>query len=280
MQAVFKNLTAGTVSIASFLSKLAKLIGKKFSIKGLFAKVTQLFKKKEKKEPKTANKARLALILLWSLLPCPLIWLGLHVFKSATWAFALYHGVCLIPAIIVARKSWLPTFRKPTLKQIALLIVAAIGFNAVAVLAYELLGSLMLSNEHVLELLKTLGYSKELFWPMSFYAIIVNPFFEELFWRGVVLNELDKLETPFPHFGIIWSSFAYALFHYPIFKMVMYPGWAELGALLLAVYGAGLAIVYRKTGSIITTALTHSLLTDVAAILLILSLFRKFPGVL
>ncbi|MBZ0187169.1 MAG: CPBP family intramembrane metalloprotease, partial [Candidatus Obscuribacterales bacterium] len=132
----------------------------------------------------------------------------------------------------------------------------------------------------VMDLLKELGFSKQLFWPLSIYLIVVNPLLEELFWRGVVLNELDDLKLPVKHFGIIWSSLTYALFHYLIFRLVLFPGFAELGIVMLALFGALLAVVYRKTGSIVTTALTHGLLTDLAAIVLILNLFRRYPGVL
>ena len=49
---------------------------------------------------------------------------------------------------------------------------------------------------------------------------------------------------------------------------------------MLAFYGAFLAIVYRKTGSIVTTALAHGLLTDMAALMLALNLSRHYPGAL
>lgn len=226
----------------------------------------------------TEHSTRRALaIMLWSLAPIPAIWVGLYVLKSAVWAFTLYHGICLIPAIVFGRSNWVPSFRLPTVKECLLLVAASIGFSAVAVLFYELFGQLLLSNEDVIALLKTLGYSKALFIPLSVYAIVVNPLFEEIYWRGVVLNELDRFKTPFRHFGLIWSSLAYAAFHYLIFRMVLFPVYAEIGTLMLAVYGAFLAIIYRRTGSILTTAIAHGLLTDMAAIALILDLFRHHP---
>lgn len=219
-------------------------------------------------------------IIIWSLLPCAAIWIGLHQIKSAAWTFALYHGLCLIPAIIWGRSRWTKTMIAPSLKTCLVLIAASFVFTIIALLTYELLGERLLSNDHVIDVLKELGYSKSIFWPISIYAIVVNPVLEELFWRGVVLNELDSLKLKNRHFGIVWSSCAYALFHYAIFAMVMFPVWAEIGSSMLAVYGAFLALVYRKTGSIITTAIAHSLLTDLACIVLILDLFRRHPVVL
>src|SRR5262249_19778678 len=150
-------------------------------------------------------------------------------------------------------------------------------FSLIALFVYIQMADMLLTKAHVIELLKQQGYNKQIFWPLSLYAIIVNPILEELFWRGTILNELDRLKAPFKHFGIVWSSFAYAAFHYSIFAMVMLPGWAEFGTFLLAIYGAALALLYRRTGSIILTAVAHGLLTDTACIVLILKLFQEYP---
>lgn len=200
--------------------------------------------------------------------------------KNATWTYAVYHGVCLLPAIIWGRGLWKDTVRRPGWRDCALLVVAAIIFSLIALGLFELFGNRMLSNDAVVELLSEQGFNKAIFWPLSFYAIVVNPIFEELFWRGVVFNELEKHKAPFKHFALIFSSLAYAAFHYSIFRLVLFPGWAELGTLMLAVYGAMLAIIYRKTGSIVTTALAHGLLTDLAVIVLIIDLLWKYPGLL
>ena len=67
----------------------------------------------------------------------------------------------------------------------------------------------------------------------------------------------------------------YAAFHYSILQMVLYPVWAEIGAVLLALYGAGLAVLLRATKSIVLVSLTHAFLTDLAAIILIIALYQR-----
>ncbi len=217
-----------------------------------------------------------AILILWALLPCVAIYVGMYQLKSALWAYGLYHGLVLVPAIIWGRSLWLPSFKKPTLRDCGLLFVATILFSAIAVAAYEIFGTVVLSNERVPLLLKEQGIVRNLFIFFALYSTIINPLLEELFWRGVVLNALDKAGSRFKYFGIIWSSLLYALFHYLIFRQVLYPGWAELGIMLLAGFGALLALIYRKTGSIITTAMVHGLLTDLACVVLLLDYFRKF----
>ncbi len=219
-------------------------------------------------------------LMLWSLVPGVAMWVGLYSLKSAPWTFALYHVVCLLPAIYLGRSLWLPTLKRPAFRDVAILSGMAILFSIISVVAYELGGKGVLSSEHALRLMQDLGWSKQLFWPVSIYAVIVNPFVEEIFWRGVVFNRLQQIKPPFKHFALIWSSAAYAAFHYVIFSMVMYPFWAEVGTVMLAVYGALLALIYRRTGSIVTTALAHGLLTDVAAVALMLDLSLKYPGLL
>lgn len=207
------------------------------------------------------------------------MWMGLYVLNSAPWAFALYHYVCLVPALIVGRKLWQAGLKPPSLKVCAAILVLAVLFSGITVLSYELLGHKVLSNQEVIALMNRVGWAKHMLWPLSLYAIVVNPVLEEFYWRGMLLVQLERIKNPpFPHFGIIVSSLFYALFHYFIFRLVLFPVHAEIGSLMLACYGAMLAIIYKRTGSIITTAIAHGLLTDLAAATLIYDLSVKFPN--
>jgi uncharacterized protein len=225
-----------------------------------------------------SKSARMVLLLLWTLLPCLAIWVGMYVLGSALWAYGLYHGLCLMPAILYGRNLWKDSLKWPVRKEWVVLIVASVLFSLLTVLAYELIGHKLLSDEQALLLMKRQGWFGNLFWPISVYAVVVNPVLEELFWRGVVFNALGKVKWPIKHFAIIWSSISYAAFHYGIFRLILYPVYAEILTLGLAFYGAGLAVVYRRTGSIITIAAVHGLLTDMAAIMLMIDLFRRHPN--
>jgi membrane protease YdiL (CAAX protease family) len=229
---------------------------------------------------KTLSAVQTIALLVWTLLPTVAIWLGMYVKGSALWAYGLYHGVCLVPAIIFGRHLWLRSLRKPSSKEWLWLVAGSILFSLVTIVGYEWIGGSLLSDEQAIGLMKRQGWFGQLFWPISIYAVVVNPLVEELFWRGFVLNQLDKSRLPIKHFGIIWSSFAYAALHYPIFRLVLFPVYAEIGTFGLVVYGAFMAVIYRKTGSIITTALAHGLLTDMAALVLMIDLFRRHPNLM
>lgn len=222
-----------------------------------------------------ARLRELWIVICMMILPYSIIWLGMNFFKSAVLALALYHGLCLLPGIIWGKASFVKTLRPPTYLELLGLIVASVLFSAGSVYAYEHFGEVVLSSTHVMELMRTLGYNKDIFCAVGIYIVTVNPALEELFWRGFVMNKLDELCPDFPHCGLIWSSFAYGAFHYPIMQLVMYPGWAEFGTILLMIYGGMLGVLYRKTKSVLVPALAHALLTDLSAVLLMLALFHR-----
>ncbi len=222
-----------------------------------------------------ARLRELWIIICMMILPYSIIWLGMNYFQSAVVSLALYHGLCLLPGIIWGKQSFLKTLRAPTYLELLGLVVACAVFSTGSVYAYEHFGDMVLSSPHAMELLRTVGYTRDILCPISLYIVIVNPVLEELFWRGFVMNKLDELCPDFPHCGLIWSSFAYGAFHYPIMQLVMYPGWAEFGTILLMLYGAMLGILYRKTKSVLVPALAHALLTDLSAVLLMLAMFHR-----
>lgn len=223
------------------------------------------------------------------------MWVGLYTLKSATWAYALYHGIFLVPAIIWGRKYWTETFKMPKFSHCVNILIVALIFSVITVVAYELLGTLVLSDDKIAILLDELGIATHNLVLFGFYAVIINPLLEEIFWRGIVFNVLNErfsnetvrekvlnervsaehTKSRWKYFPIVWSSITYALFHYLIFRLVLFPLWAEIGIIMLAVYGGILAIVYKRTGSIITTSIAHGLWTDLACIALLIDFYRR-----
>lgn len=216
-------------------------------------------------------------ISILCLLPCAAMWYGLYVLKNTNITLGLYHILCLMPGIILGSSLWRPDLKLPTKNQWLLLMLVTVLFNAVTIFLYDHIGFLFLSNEKVMKLLTELGFQKGHLLYLSLYFIFINSTLEELFWRGAILNQLDRWRPPFKHFGIVASSVMYGAFHYLILRLVVYPGWAEVGFIMLSVYGATLAILYRKTGSILMPILAHAFLTDLAAMLLTVDLLNRFP---
>lgn len=242
-------------------------------------------------KPTSPSTAIIVALLVWSLLPSAAMWVGLYTLKSAMWAYALYHGIFLLPAIIWGRKYWTETFKMPKFGHCVNILIVALIFSVITVAAYELLGTLVLSDEKIAILLDELGIATHNLVLFGLYAVIVNPLLEEIFWRGIVFNVLnekfsnenvpservsnEQTNSLWKHFPIVWSSITYALFHYLIFRLVLFPLWAEIGIIMLAVYGGVLTVVYKRTGSIITTSIAHGLWTDLACIALLIDFYRR-----
>lgn len=224
---------------------------------------------------------KITVLILWSLLPVCAMLMGLYLLNSAVWAYALYHYICLLPAVILGHKLWQADLKRTSLKFVLAITLIALVFSGITVLAFETLGQLVISDQKTVELMVKMGWSKEWLWILNIYCFTFNPFIEEIYWRGIVFKELDKIEKPpFKHFGIIVSSFLYAFYHYFIFRLILYPVAAEILSIGLAFYGAGLAITYKRTGTLWSAIFVHGLLTDLAVVALILDLMQKFPGAL
>lgn len=218
---------------------------------------------------------KLVALLLWTLIVPPVtMWVGLYEFKQAFWTCALYHGCYLLPAIFFGRDIWLPSAVCPNRMMWFVLLASMVVSPFVAVGTYEVMGHLLLSNRATIDLLTQIGLTGEWLLVFLLFVTIINPFMEEIYWRGIIFNTLDRWNLPIPGFAIIWSAVAYALFHYWIFRLVLYPGWAEIAIILLACHGAVLALIYRHTRSIIATSLFHAVTTDLPVIGLVLVLFR------
>ncbi|HEY9677208.1 MAG TPA: CPBP family intramembrane glutamic endopeptidase [Drouetiella sp.] len=234
----------------------------------------------ESESPVTKPSVNIALLMFFALYPCVIMCYGLYVLKNTYLTMGLYHLLCLVPGIILGRHLWLKNFTVPTLKQWLVLLFSAVLFNATTIGLFEWIGPNFVDNVRVFHLINSLGFVRNHILGLSLYFIFVNSTLEELFWRGVVLNKVDEMQLRFKHAGILVSSVLYGLFHYFILRIVVNPGWAELGFVMLAIYGAILAVLYRRTKSILLPALVHGLLTDAAAMLLVLDLMYHYPAMM
>src|SRR5579884_1647579 len=92
------------------------------------------------------QKTRLAIVLLLSLLPWPAVWLGMYHIRSIVWTFFLYHGLCLLPAIIWGAPLWKTHLLKPTGRQWLIVIAVTVCSCFLAVFAYNATGQMVVSR--------------------------------------------------------------------------------------------------------------------------------------
>lgn len=212
-------------------------------------------------------KRRLGLVFLLTLLPWPAVWLGMYRLHSLVWTFVLYHGVCLLPAVIWGRRLWLPAVRLPTRGQVLLLVLALATVLPLVPLGWTAIGTRFVSPEHLLAVVTARGFRAAWLLPLGIYFVPVNAILEELFWRGVILNELRGAANTASKLGVAWAICAFGGGHYLVLRLLLRPGWAEASVLLIAVAGAFLAWLYRATRSIVLPVLWHGLIFDLAVMI-------------
>ncbi len=220
------------------------------------------------------TRRRLLVVVLLTLLPWPAVWLGMYKLDSLVWTFALYHGVCLLPAAVWGRRLWLRAIKMPTWPQWVALGIAVLVVLPLSLVAYARIGADFLSPQDVLHVVTLRGFQAKWLWPLGFYFVPVNAILEEMFWRGVVLNELRGMDEKAWALGVAWTTLTFAAWHYLVLRLLLRHGWAEATVLAIVAAGVFLAWMYRRTGSLVLPILWHGLVFDLALIVIFGAVLR------
>ena len=220
------------------------------------------------------NLSRPTVVLFLTLIPCPAVAFGMYGIRSLIWTFFFYHVVCLLPACIILRQLWLPHVILPTFRQWLLLAGATVLTTTIGLALYIYNGDLIVSRQEVIAVLTERGFQAIYLLPLSIYFVVVNAALEELFWRGVVLNELDYFKKKWRYTGTIWTAVTFAAWHYLVLRLLLRPGFAELAVLGILAMGFFLLWLYRRTQSIVVPIIWHALVFDLALIVILVAVLR------
>ena len=209
------------------------------------------------------------IIVAWSLAPWFCLVTGMYYFHSILWSFFLYHGCCAIPAIIWKRHHWSEHLGRPTVRQLLIVAVAGLLFSAYTYYAYHLLGTHIFNRTGALASLNSRGFQPTWLIPMSIYFVTVNPLIEELFWRGVVLNELSTRETKLFSTPVLWTNFLFAAWHVLVVRLFVAPLFMFVAVCVVLSVGLFLSWLYRHTNSLILPALWHAIVFDMAVVVIL-----------
>jgi membrane protease YdiL (CAAX protease family) len=105
------------------------------------------------------------------------------------------------------------------------------------------------------------------FWIFSFYFVLLNPLFEEVFWRGVVYREWRARLGPWR--ANLLSSFFFGAWHWIILQYYFEPLWAIICAITVMIGGVIFAYSYEKTGTMGTAVLLHGLGADLPLVFIL-----------
>lgn len=220
------------------------------------------------------SRNRLILVVLLTLMPWPAVWLGMYGGRSLVLTFILYHGLCLLPAVVAGHRLWRGALLVPTRRQILHLGIAAAFVLPLTVFVFNWIGSTFISSDQALAIVTARGFHARWLVPLGVYFTFVNSILEELFWRGVVLNELQDLPEAHKRAGALWTACTFASWHWLVVRLLVRPGWAELVVAGIVIAGVYFSWLYRRTGSIVLPILWHALIFDLPLILIFAAIVR------
>ena len=128
------------------------------------------------------------------------LFLSIHVFRSIVLSKVLYHGLLcfLLPLMHIAcsRSKWKESWKRIGFKvpfagrAFAWTIFLCVLLWGLVFLAYVLFGRCLPGKKELWGFIEALGLSRTSLYLIGVYGIIINPFLEELFWRGYIQNLL------------------------------------------------------------------------------------------
>jgi uncharacterized protein len=182
---------------------------------------------------------------------------GLHVFHNAWVAILAYHaGIVLI--------LWIARFKNSASFRITLPIWKLLAFAAVGCIAGLSMSSLwpyVFTSANLAGTLERWGLTSAS-WPWFIaYSALVNPWLEELYWRGWLGSG-----TRFP----VPNDAAFAGFHLVILAPFISLAWLIVVFITLTIAGWLWRRVTSRTNSLLPSAVCH-LVADVSILIAIVS---------
>ncbi len=192
----------------------------------------------------------------WVVLPYLAVAFGMLILRSAWGALIGFHLTLLLPLLLNRRRAWLllaPVSSRVLLPLALSGLVAGFGLW----FAWPLTG---IPADYPLRV-ELLGLRQDTWLPFMAYFILVNPFLEEIYWRGILGSD-SPLPQP--------VDFLFAGYHLIILALFVLPLWGCIGFFVLAGAGWLWRQISRCAKSLLPTTLFHALAD--ASILLVLYL--------
>lgn len=179
------------------------------------------------------------------ILPYFAVWAGLFLFKSAWLALVCFHIVIAAALILLKPSLPLNVFIRPAkFTHLALSLFLCV----VSGLALYLLRDIFQIADNLNLQLAELGLSGNVWFGFITYFTVVNPFFEEYFWRGV-LGSSTK--------GFYFGDLLYAGYHVMVVWNKTHPFSILFMLAVLTSIGWYWRQLYHRDGSLLAPVLGH-----------------------
>ncbi len=204
--------------------------------------------------------ARLKLIS--ALVPYIAVLIGLYVLKNAWIAIGLYHFSITVFLIAGDKNSLLK--RVCTGWNFRIAVVGIVMSVLIFPIIFFLWGHMQLENAPLNSTLANFGlYGTSWFFFMIYFSI-VQPFLEELYWRGY-------LESNRKHFS--WTDFAFAGYHILVLAWFIKLPWLVIAFIVLTVAAYIWRYIASKLEGLAVPLLSH-IVADVSIVVVTCLLIR------
>jgi membrane protease YdiL (CAAX protease family) len=198
----------------------------------------------------------------------PWFWvsLGLYQIRDFRVTMLLYELLCcLLPVLIFrSKRVRLLPLGLPVMGLAFLIILA----NLVLLGAFKATHGMMLDWPALSAHFKTIHLVRNWqFWLYGFYLITLNPWFEELFWRGTVYREWRQVLSPWQ--ANLLSSVFFGLWHWLIVQFFCPPVWAIIATFVVMFGGMMFAWTYERTNTLGAGILMHGLGADLPLVAIV-----------
>ncbi|NQF15733.1 CPBP family intramembrane metalloprotease [Brevibacillus sp. HB1.3] len=211
--------------------------------------------------------------------PTLMIFLGLQVMSSVPVTFLLFYGwlfaVPFVDMIVLKGNTWRDTFRQMGLRinrpNMYHGIWTGLLFFLIMIVAGYFFHSALFDKDDLQILLVQWDFSGNLVVWLILVLLVINPFLEEIYWRGYLFKKLEGRRTK--RTMILLTSLFYSLYHFlsiiPLFS------WPYNIAMILPVFLAGMIWGYMrdKSNSLMGSIVSH-ILAD-SGIMAVYLLFLK-----
>jgi membrane protease YdiL (CAAX protease family) len=200
-----------------------------------------------------------------------MIFFGLHVLKSVPLTFLLFYSWLLIIPVFYVVKRQLSineslAFLSLNLNKRALLYGIYSGIIClIAILGcVSFFQGFFFDIPYLQELLKEWGFSGKVVFGLVLVLAILNPFLEEVYWRGFIFRTIKNRYGVY--FAILITAFCYTFYHLlSIFPMFKWP-LNIIGVIPVFVVGVLWGYLREKFNSLSGPILSH-ILADIGIIM-------------
>ena len=205
-----------------------------------------------------------------------ILFLSLHIFHSFVLGKVLYHGVIcfFLPLmyIVCSGNKWKENWKRigfnvPLLRRaLAWTLFLCVLLWGLVFLAYLLFGRYIPEKQELWELIRALGVSRASLYVIGLYVIVINPFLEELFWRGYVQSFLMKGCSSW--LRILVPSIFFGVIHFFPLILILPVGQSLIISGGIGCVGAVWGLSRLNSDSLLPALVSHSLGADLMIVFL------------